>query len=119
MEAVGVSAAGHRSYQLRERDVRDADLIVAMAAEHVLYVRRTHPAAAARTGTIKRLVRDLAVAGPGAEPLPGRVAHLGLATVALEPWEDVHDPAGGDLDVFVDCANELVPLVASLAERLP
>jgi hypothetical protein len=27
-----------------------------------------------------------------------------LHEVQLEPWEDVVDPAGGDVDVFIDCA---------------
>ena len=56
-------------------------------------MRRRHPEAAARTGTLKRLARDLpAASGTLAE----RVASLHLADVVLEPWEDVDDPAGGE-----------------------
>ena len=36
----------------------------------------------------------------------------------LEPWEDVHDPAGGDLDVFLECAQEIATLLHELIPRL-
>jgi hypothetical protein len=36
----------------------------------------------------------------------------------LEPWEDVHDPAGGDLDVFLDCAREIADLLHEVIPRL-
>lgn len=115
LAAVGVGADGHRSHQLTEADVADADLVLAMAGEHVAYIRRRHPEAAARTATIRRLVRDLDD-GPG--PLPGRLARLGLDSVELEPWEDVDDPAGGEDDVYVACARDLAALTAELAPRL-
>ena len=50
--------------------------------------------------------------------LTERIASLGLAAVELESWEDVEDPAGGDLDVFIACARELVHLITELAPRL-
>ena len=115
MIEVGVTpVTAHRSRQLRAHDV-EADLIVGLAVEHVTYVRRVHPEAAARTATLRRLVRDLPHE-PG--PLAARVAALGLADVELEPWEDVEDPAGGDLDVFITCARELVHLITELTPRL-
>jgi len=112
---VEVVADGHRSHQLTGADVASTDLIIALAGEHVAYIRRTHPAAARVTATLKRLVRDLP-AGP--EPLSVRVERLGLAEVEIEPWEDVDDPAGGDQQVYVDCARELVDLSAALVDRL-
>ena len=119
--ALDVAAEGHRSYQLRDGDVAMADLVIAMAGEHVGYVRRVHPQAAARTATLKRLARDL---GPGAGEEPGtgdlaaRVARLGLADVTLEPWEDVEDPAGGDLPEFEACAREIRDLLEEVLPRL-
>jgi protein-tyrosine-phosphatase len=110
-----VRADGHRSHQLRDGDVAVTDLVVAMAGEHVTYVRRQHPGVAARTATLKRLVRDLG-AGPGS--LPERVAALGLDAVDLEPWEDVADPAGGDLPEFEDCVAEIDGLLGDLLPRL-
>ena len=86
-----------------------------MAREHVEYVRRRHPAAASRTGTLKRLARDL----PGTSgTLAERVASLHLADVELEPWEDVDDPAGGTPEVFHDCAVEIHELLSRAAPGL-
>jgi protein-tyrosine-phosphatase len=96
-------------------DLGSVDLVLAMAREHVEYVRRRHPEAAARTGTLKRLARDLpALDGP----LDARVASLALADVDLEPWEDVEDPAGGDVEVFRACAREIHDLLARLGPLL-
>ena len=114
MTEVGVAAVGHRSRQLTKHDL-EADLIVALATEHVAWVRREHPEATGRTATLRRLVRDLPHE-PGS--LSMRVSALDLAAVELEPWEDVDDPAGGDLDTFIGCARELLHLVKDLAPRL-
>jgi protein-tyrosine-phosphatase len=108
---VGFAAPAHRSHQLTDADVESADLILAMAGEHVSFIRRSHPEAAGRTATIKRLVRDLP---PGSAPLPERIAELGLADVPVEEWEDVEDPAGGDDAVYLTCAEELAGLCAAL-----
>jgi protein-tyrosine phosphatase len=115
LAAVGFRADGHRSHQLTDADIARADLVLAMASEHVAYIRRKHPEAAAKTGTIKRLCRDL-VAGPA--PLADRLRPLGLAEVTLEEWEDVEDPAGGEDDVYRSCAEELAGLCAVLLPRL-
>ena len=114
MVEVGVAPVAHRTRQLAAHDL-ESDLIVAMATEHVAYVRRQYPEAASRTASLRRLCRDLPHE-PG--PLAQRVAALRLETVQLKEWEDVADPAGGDLDVFVACARELLHLVAELAPRL-
>jgi protein-tyrosine-phosphatase len=111
IQALGAQTSGHQSRQLGSVELGDADLVLAMAREHVVYVRRRHPEAAARTGTLKRLARDL----PGTTgTLAERVASLHLDAVALEAWEDVEDPAGGDSAVFHDCAREIHELLAIL-----
>jgi protein-tyrosine-phosphatase len=115
MTAVGFRADGHRSHQLTDGDIEAADLVVAMAGEHVAFVRRTYPGAASKTGSIKRLCRDLA---PGPEALVDRVAALGLADLPIEAWEDVEDPAGGEDDTYLACAKELADLCAELGPRL-
>ncbi len=115
LEAVGVRAVLHRSHQLTPADVEAATVIVAMAGDHVGYVRRTYPEAAAKTGTIKRLARGLA---GDAAPLAERVRALGLAAVDIEPWEDVDDPAGGDDEDYLACAKQLFELCSDLAPRL-
>ena len=100
---------------MRDLHARSADLIVGLAGEHVAYVRRVHPEAAARTGTLRRLARDLPAA---TGDFTARVESLGLAGVTLEPWEDVDDPAGGDLPEFEACARDIHALLGDLAPAL-
>ena len=91
-----------------------ADLVVAMEPSHVAWIRRHHPAVAARTATLPRLVRDLPPDGPLAE----RVASLGLSTVEVGTWEEVVDPASGEQADFDACAATLDDLVGRLVELL-
>ena len=116
LEHVGLEAPAHRSRQATALDVERAQLVIGLAPEHVLWTRRECPTAAGRTATLKRLSRDLPdVAGT---TLAERLAALGLADVALEPWEDVDDPGGGDAPQFVACAEEVVELVERLVTAL-
>jgi protein-tyrosine-phosphatase len=115
MESAGIAVPHHRSRQASAAELRHADLVIALAPEHVHWVRRTHPEVADRTGTLRRLARDLA--GDDA-PLAERVARLGLADVEPEAWEEVVDPGGGDVGDFTRCAHEVVVLVDELAPRL-
>lgn len=114
LDAIGVPWPRHASRQA-EWCHFDVDVVIGLAAEHVRWVRRSHPEAAERTATLARLARDL---GGDVAPVPIRVGRLGLAAVELEPWEDVADPGGGEVDVFVACAREIVGLADVLAPRL-
>ncbi len=114
IEGVGHTIPRHASRQVHPPDLDDATLVVALAPEHVEWVRRSHPPAAARTVTLRRLVRDL----PSADTLAEQVASLDAHAVALEPWEEVVDPGGGEADVFAACAREIDDLVHQLAPRL-
>ena len=113
---LGVERSMHRSHQLTDFDVDAADVVVCLAAEHVAYMRRTHRGAASKTVTLQRLVRDLPGASGGS--FAARLATLDLADVELEPWEDVDDPAGGDLPVFRTCAHEIRDLIDRLVPEL-
>jgi protein-tyrosine-phosphatase len=115
LAGLDVAAPRHRSTQLRDAHVEAADLVVCLAVEHVQYVRRTHPEAAPRTATLRRLARDL---HPGREPFAARVAALHLADVDLDRWEDVEDPAGGDLPEFEAVARDIHGLLHELAPAL-
>lgn len=115
LAAVGLEANHHRSAQLRPADLATADLVLAMAGEHVRYIHREHPDVAGRTATLKRLVRDLQ---PGQAPLGNRLADLRLGEVSLDDWEDVVDPAGGTPEDYVACAQELADLVSRFVTRL-
>jgi protein-tyrosine phosphatase len=111
----GLASDHHRSQQITGELVRSAGLVLAMAGEHVAYVRREFPDAAARTASIKRLCRDLP---PGPAPFGERLAALEPADLPIEPWEDVEDPAGGEDEVYRACVRELVDLCAELVPRL-
>jgi protein-tyrosine-phosphatase len=112
---LGLEVPMHRSRQATVDELDRADLVIALAGEHVGWMRRVHPRAAPRTGTLKRLARDLS---SGDDPFAARVETLHLETVTLEPWEDVIDPAGGDVDVFHETAREIQTLIHALAPRL-
>jgi protein-tyrosine-phosphatase len=115
MERLGFSADGHRSHQLIDADAAPADLVVAFEGWHVAYIRRTHPGAAAKTATIKRWVRDLPTVS---DALPVRIKALDLAHAVLQPWEEVDDPAGGDVEVVAACAREVLDLTRALVTTL-
>ena len=115
MARLGFAANGHRSRQLRAADLVTADLVVGFEMWHVGYIRRTHPEAAAKTATLKRWCRDLAGT---AGSLAARVASVGAADAPLEPWEEVDDPAGGDVEVVAACAGQVLELVTVLAQLL-
>jgi len=119
LERLGLADPTHRSSQFDETDVRRASLIVAMAPEHVEWVRRVHPEAADRTVTLKRVVRVLATSPSRADAaLLDRVRTLDLAGLVIEEWEEVVDPAGGEQPDFDACAQEIDALVDQLIELL-
>jgi protein-tyrosine-phosphatase len=115
IESLGLPIPNHRSRQATEQELDSASLVIALAREHVGWMRRVHPRAAPRTATLKRLARDLP---PGPAPLTERLQAMALDVVELESWEDVLDPAGGDLDVFLDCAREIADLLHEVIPRL-
>jgi protein-tyrosine phosphatase len=115
LEDLGIDPGHHRSHQLTAADVDRADLIVAMEAEHVRYVRRRHPAGADRTATICYLANELA---PGEGLLRQRVEALVLEDVSPEVQGDVADPAGAEEPEYVRCARQISALLEGLAPSL-
>ena len=101
----------HRSRQVHGVDLVHAELVVVMEADHVRFVRRQFPDAAAKTATIRHLCTHLAPAPPA---LDERVAALGLDAVELDDGEDVLDPAGHEADVYAACVDELWGLCRTL-----
>jgi protein-tyrosine-phosphatase len=115
MSRLGFSADGHRSHQVSDADLRAADLVVAFEIWHVAHMRKANPDSAERTATLRRWVRDLpATTGTLAE----RIRALDLAEVDLQPWEDVDDPGGGDIEVVAACAVQVLELTTALATIL-
>ena len=115
LQELGLADRDHRSHQLVADDTAWADIIVAFEPQHISYVRKHFPDAAGFTATVPRLLRFLA---DGAEPLHHRLAELDLASVEIEDWEEVVDPAGGDQDVFHACLAEISGLMDELLPRL-
>jgi len=115
---LGFAAEGHRSRQVGPRELAAADLVVAFEIWHVAHLRRVHPEWADQTATIRRWVRDLPAWDDRPAGWAERAAPLQLATVELEAWEDVEDPAGGDVERVTECAREVLELTTALAARL-
>ena len=113
LNRLGISDRDHRSRQFGTEHA-EADLVITMEPDHVKWVRKHYPQVSSKTGTLRRLVRDMPTKGN----LKERVTSLNLADVILEDWEKVVDPASGDQDVFDACAMALDDLVGRLALRL-
>jgi protein-tyrosine phosphatase len=126
-EERGVDISGHVARRLIRGDVFDADVVVAMAAEHRDAVSRAMPEAANRTFTLKELVRLLEALPPptgplGPDDLPDRVAkaaEVRRGGFAGNPHdEDIVDPLGLPLESFRAIAWELDEWTARLAQSL-
>jgi protein-tyrosine-phosphatase len=119
----GLDAAGHRSSPMTVAGLARADLIVALAREHLRHAVVAVPEAWPRAFTLRELARRGAQAGPRApgEPLDGWLAraHDGRSRLALlgdgEP-DDVADPVGGRLDDYQHAAAQISTTVAQVAD---
>ena len=120
--------ASHRSTLLDIEAVRRADLVIAMAREHVREVVVLDPPSLAKTFTLKELVRRAEALGPTPLPFDRWLAHVGQGRQARQMLgashdDDVADPIGQSDNVFLDTAGELdslfdrlVPLLAVTAK---
>jgi low molecular weight protein-tyrosine phosphatase len=109
----GVDISGHVVARLGRGQVADAGLIVTMAAEHCAQIARSTPGAAAKTFTLKELVRLLERLPQAEGPfdLPQIVARAdelrrsGFAGNAHD--EDIVDPLGMPYESYRAVAWEL------------
>ena len=114
-ESIGLAVPSHRSAQAGPEHLAAADLIIGLAPEHVSWVRREHPEHARRAVSLVRLARfDTDQDGALVDWLMSGAA----ADVALEPWEEVVDPGGGEVEDFERCAVEILTLVPKAAGRI-
>ena len=122
LASIGLEDRAHRSRQLNPYNADEVDLIIAMANDHVQYVRRNHPEVAHKTATFKRLVRDLGQVTQNEESknlqetLKSRIAEMRLAEVQLERWEEIGDPGAGDQPIFMSSLEEIDALVDSFLD---
>lgn len=121
MAAEGLDLGGHRSRRATTELVAAADLVIAMAREHVRDVVLLAPDALPRTFTLKELVRRGGEVGARAdgESLASWLARLDAPRgpfdhVGSSVGDDVADPIGRRAAVYERTATELGALVDSL-----
>jgi len=119
--ARGGDLARHRARELGRRLVREADLVLTMAAEHLPYVVAFDRSAAERAfvlGAFARVAPDLVSLARSPEQLVAMAAGEGAARD--REGDDVVDPMGGTQEAYAACADhvdELVtPVIAALAK---
>jgi len=117
VEGVGDPAVGaHRSHQLTDGDVLWADLIIAMERDHLRYVRRVHgDGGAAKAMTLPVLAAEFPDDGA---PVGERIAAATFGVRPLEDLVEVDDPAGGALEVYLACAEQIAAQLRQLLPRL-
>lgn len=108
LDAVGVSARGHRSRPLTDDLCTESNLIICFELDHVRYIRRRHADAANRTATLGRLLMT------DADPW---ILPTHLAEEPLTEWPVHDDPAGGDVETFVTCAQSIASELAMFLAR--
>jgi protein-tyrosine phosphatase len=115
----------HRSRSLTAQAVVDADLVLAMAREHVRRAVVLVPEALERTFTLRELVRRGQAIGPRmpGEPLAAWLLRVGAGRVPAallgdDPEDDVADPIGGPIEEYRRTADELDRLLGRLVELL-
>ncbi len=113
----GIDISAHRSHQVQPTDISAADLILAMAREHVVNVVGQVADAFAKTFTIKEFVARAGPAGPKpvATPFSEWLAEVGQGRQHAEllrraPEGDVDDPLGMTKRVWERTASELEQL---------
>jgi protein-tyrosine phosphatase len=123
MTHYGLDVAGHHSQQVTAADLAGADLVLAMAREHVRHAVTAEPAVWPRAFTLKELIRRAQDTGPRVpgEPLAEWLArlHKGRQRTALlgdSPADDVADPIGGPSRAYVATAARLDELLGRLVE---
>lgn len=101
LDAEGIDGRGHRAQQLTAGLIREADLVIAMAAQHRAWAMSEAPFALKRTFTLS----EIAAAAADGVHLPGstpgeRLAHVADAVAGHRPHlagrslADIPDPYG-------------------------
>ena len=116
----GIDISGHVSREITVEDIADADLVVAMAREHVRDVVALVPDAFPRTFTLKELVRRGESAPRSDEPLHRWLRRLSAGRepsmlLGRSDDDDIADPIGGPTRKFRATAAELDDLAMRLA----
>jgi len=108
----GVADPDHRSRQLDDELATAASLIAIFEPMHLKWIRREIPHVATRTASLGRIVRSIQPGSGGT--LDQRIADAGFEAHDFEQWEEVVDPAGGEIPEFVAAATQIHDLVEGL-----
>ena len=125
MAALGLELSGHRSRRLDRSLLAGADLVLAMAREHLREVVVTAPDAFPRTFTLKELVRRGEAAGPRrpGEDVSSYLTRVGFGRRPADLLggsedDDVADPIGMPIESYRATAEELDDLCKRAAALL-
>lgn len=117
----GIDMTAHRSRAITREILASADLILAMAREHVREAVVTDRSLWPRTFTLKELVRRGEATGPRppGEPLSEWLARVGQGRRVADltgssPEDDVADPIGGPRSAYERLSIELDGLLDRL-----
>ncbi len=122
MRARGLDLTGHRSRRMTAELLRDADLVIAMAREHVREAVVLEPDAFPRTFTLRELVRR----ARGRPRRPGEHLRDWAARLhdgrtrrdllGVSSDDDIADPIGGSPQRYAATADELEELIGRVVE---
>jgi protein-tyrosine-phosphatase len=121
----GLDITSHRSHKMQPVDIEAADLIITMAAEHVVDVVGRVPSAFESTFTLKEFVERARVLGPKDPSLDlaiyRRLLNERRSRQDMLRWDqtrDVADPLGHGRRAFEKTATELEGLIWSALDLL-
>jgi protein-tyrosine phosphatase len=121
----GLDLASHRARRLSAPTLDEADLVITMAGGHRDEIAALAPAAAARTYTLKELVRLLEALDPLERPSAGFADRVGAAETLRRGGfegnpmdEDVVDPLGMPIDTYRAIAWEIEQWSERLGDSL-
>jgi protein-tyrosine phosphatase len=125
---LGIDIAGHRARRLEAEHLEGTGLVLAMASEHRTAVVRLAPETAARTFTLKELVRlleALPVASGDADPVAALAVRAAEADALRRNGfegdpedEDIADPLGLPIETYRAVAVELEEWCGRLTDGL-
>jgi protein-tyrosine phosphatase len=129
LKARGIDGRGHRSSVLDADEIDSADLVLAMAREHVRAVSVEVPGAFAKAFTLRELVWRGQLVGPRApdETMADWLSRIGASReprllLGSSAADDIEDPNGRRFKAFKKMAvelDDLVPTAADLAFPAP
>ena len=116
---VGIDLSTHRSRPIARAELLDADVIVAMAGDHLRALLRVAPEAEPKVLLLKALAEMSVGEVPRDAPASERVrALLAAARPAARPDLDVADPYGGSRRAYRALISDMEAAVEVLATAL-